>query len=276
MSKKAMWAEVLIFLLFIGALFRGQYADTPRGLSPSRKTAFCRRCPALRLSGFSTRNLQREFEDYTSDQFIFRDEWITLKAASELALGKKENNDVSYGKEQTLIEGFDAPDKSTLDTNMSYVNQLVQNTDANVYFALIPEKSEIWSDRLPNLTPNDSQAELIEYCYGLSNANNVDMLAPLREHADEYIYYRTDHHWTSLGAYYGFTALGKAMGYRRPRAGQLHRPPHRLRQLLRHDLVVERLQLGKARQHGGLCERAGGFEDNQLSHRQPRGRPALR
>ena len=211
MSKKAMWAEVLIFLLFIGGFFVANML-TPQRTFSEQENRVLQTMPRFTFERLFNKEFTTEFEDYTSDQFIFRDEWITLKAASELALGKKENNDVSYGKEQTLIEGFDAPDKSTLDTNMSYVNQLVQNTDANVYFALIPEKSEIWSDRLPNLTPNDSQAELIEYCYGLSNANNVDMLSPLREHADEYIYYRTDHHWTSLGAYYGFTALGKAMG----------------------------------------------------------------
>lgn len=211
MSKKAMWAEVLIFLLFIGGFFVANML-TPQRTFSEQENRVLQTMPRFTFERLFNKEFTTEFEDYTSDQFIFRDEWITLKSASELALGKKENNDVSYGKEQTLIEGFDAPDKSTLDTNMSYVNQLVQNTDANVYFALIPEKSEIWSDRLPNLTPNDSQAELIEYCYGLSNANNVDMLTPLREHADEYIYYRTDHHWTSLGAYYGFTALGKAMG----------------------------------------------------------------
>lgn len=54
-------------------------------------------------------------------------------------MGKEENNDVSYGDGQTLIEAFDAPDNSTLETNMSYLNQLVENTDADVYFALIPE-----------------------------------------------------------------------------------------------------------------------------------------
>lgn len=210
MSKKAMWAEVLIFLLFIGGFFAANLIVPDRTFS-EQENRVLQTLPKFTWQRLFDKEFTTEFESYTTDQFVGRDEWITLKAASELALGKKENNDVSYGKDQTLIEGFDAPDKSTLDTNMSYVNQLVENTDADVYFALIPEKSEIWSDRLPARTPNDSEAELIEYCYGLSNAHNVDMLSVMREHADEYIYYRTDHHWTSLGAYYGYCALGKAM-----------------------------------------------------------------
>ena len=200
MSKKAMWAEVLIFLLFIGGFFVANMLSPQRTFS-EQENRVLQTMPKFTFERLFNKEFTSEFEDFASDQFIWRDEWITLKAASELALGKQENNDVSYGKDQTLIEAFNAPEQSTLNTNMSYVNALVENTDANVYFALIPGKSEIWSDKLPSRTPNDSEAELIEYCYGLSNANNVDMLGALREHADEYIYYRTDHHWTSLGAY---------------------------------------------------------------------------
>ena len=60
--------------------------------------------------------------------------------------------------------------------------------------------------------PRDSQKETIDYCYSNSGAVNVDMLGALSAHKDEYIYYRTDHHWTSLGAYYGYAALAESMG----------------------------------------------------------------
>ncbi len=215
MSKKAMWAEVLIFLAFIFGFFIANIIVPDRAMSEQENTTL-QQLPKFSFERLFNKTFTKQFEDYSSDQFVLRDQWITLKAAAELALGKEENNDVSYGADQTLIEGFDAPDNSALDTNMGYLNQLVQNTDAEVYFALIPEKSEIWSERLPARTPNDSEAEFIEYCYGLSQANNVDILSVMREHADEYVYYRTDHHWTSLGAYYGYSALGKAMDFTVP------------------------------------------------------------
>ena len=215
MSKKAMWAEVLIFLLFIFGFFIANIVVPDREMS-EQENKYLQQFPEFSFQRLIDKTFTSDFEKYTTDQFVGRDEWITLKAASELALGKEENNDVSYAEDQTLIKGFDAPDNSVLEQNMSYVNQLVANTDANVYFALIPEKSEIWADKLPNRTPNDSQEELINFCYSLSNAKNVNMLPVMREHAGEYIYYRTDHHWTSLGAYYGFTALGDAMGINVP------------------------------------------------------------
>ena len=42
------------------------------------------------------------------------------------------------------------------------------------------------------------------------SVKNVNVLRSMVEHVDEYIYYRTDHHWTHLGAYYGYTELMKA------------------------------------------------------------------
>ena len=41
---------------------------------------------------------------------------------------------------------------------------------------------------------------------------SVDVRQTLAEHKDEYIYYRTDHHWTSLGAYYAYQQLCGALG----------------------------------------------------------------
>lgn len=48
--------------------------------------------------------------------------------------------------------------------------------------------------------------------YSAVQAQTVDLCTPLNAHRDEDLYYRTDHHWTSLGAYYGYTALMDAMG----------------------------------------------------------------
>ena len=275
MTKKAMWAEVLIFLTFIFGFFIANLVVPDREMSEQENKSL-QQLPRFSFEALFDKTFTKEFETYTTDQFVLRDEWITLKAASELALGKEENNDVSYGKDQTLIEAFEEPDRSSSDKNVGYLNQLVANTDADVYFALIPGKSEIWADRLPARTPSDSQADYIEYCYGLSEANNVDILGAMREHADEYIYYRTDHHWTSLGAYYGYSAIGKAMDIAVPSARELHRPPRGLRQLLRHDLVQERLLLGEAGQHGDFRRRARGAQDYELPRGLPRRGAALR
>lgn len=45
------------------------------------------------------------------------------------------------------------------------------------------------------------------------NVTFIDAYTELAKHTDEYIYFRTDHHWTHQGAYYGYSALCKAAGF---------------------------------------------------------------
>lgn len=215
MSKKALWAEALIFLAFIGVFFILNLVLPDRQFS-EQENRYLQMKPEFSFKSLFSGDYTSKFETYTTDQFTFRDEWITLKAASELALGKQENNDVHLCENGTLIEGYERPENSALDANMSALNTLVENTDAEVYFALIPDKSDLYASLLPKNAPNDSEKEAIDYCYAQSNATNVDMYSALRAHTDEYIFYRTDHHWTSLGAYYGFSALAESMGFDYP------------------------------------------------------------
>lgn len=55
-------------------------------------------------------------------------------------------------------------------------------------------------------TPQD---DMLNYLHSGMNEDviTVDMFSNLVSHNDEYIYFRTDHHWTALGAYYGYQAL---------------------------------------------------------------------
>lgn len=61
---------------------------------------------------------------------------------------------------------------------------------------------------------SSSQIDMISHCYKNlgSNVISVDAYTPLSQHTGEYIYFRTDHHWTQLGAYYAYTAFCKAAG----------------------------------------------------------------
>ena len=211
MSKKALWIEAIVFLAFIFAFFILNTAQPDREFSEQENRSLQQR-PAFSFDELFSGQYTKDFETYTTDQFTLRDEWITLKAASELALGKRQNNGMFLCDGGTIIEPYEAPEDGKLEANMEALNKLVANTDADVYFALIPGKSDIWAHMLPQNAPRDSEKAAIDYCYSLSDAVNVDIYGKLEEHSGEYIYYRTDHHWTTLGAYYGFSALAESMG----------------------------------------------------------------
>ena len=168
----------------------------------------------FRDGNFFNGQFMRDFETYTTDQFIGRDAWVDLKARTERALGKKENNNVYFADKDTLITRFDQPAADRVTENLNYVNKFVENVDIPVVFSLIPTQACIWADRLPEGAPNASQTDLMAQAQGaVTGATWADVYTPLMEHKDEDIFYRTDHHWTSLGAYYGYTGLASALGY---------------------------------------------------------------
>lgn len=86
---------------------------------------------------------------------------------------------------------------------------------AQVYCLVVPTSIDITLDDATRSSLNTSdQHKAINYLYGSMNTSVkvIDIFDSLRSHSDEYIYYRTDHHWTALGAYYGYLELAKAAG----------------------------------------------------------------
>ena len=150
-----------------------------------------------------------DYESYVNDQFLLRDEWITLKSYTETLFGKVENNGVIYGKDGYLFEKLTSYDEKRLNLNIEAVQKFCEKyPDLSVKFALIPNSYEVLSDKLPIASPVLDQTALINDIYSkVSSAENIDILSALKAHNSEYIYYKTDHHWTTLGAYYAYEKL---------------------------------------------------------------------
>lgn len=211
MTKLTSKIQIIIFTAFIGA-FCLLFFLLPDKANSEQENRELAQAPKFSFEALFADKFTTKFETYTTDQFPFRDSWITLKAASELAIGKKDNNSVYYCADDTVIERYDKPDYALLDSDMEAVNLLVENAGVPVYFTLIPGNSEIHRELLPINAPCYSLKAVADYCYGKSKAANIDVYDALSSHSDEYIFYRTDHHWTSLGAYYAYSAIIEGMG----------------------------------------------------------------
>lgn len=211
MSKTSNLIQITLFMAFIFIFFILILA-IPDVVFSEQENRELAQAPEFSLENLFSGKFTEKFESYATDQFPMRDNWIEVKARSELLIGKKENKGVFLCKSNTLIERYKAPDSNQLRTNIDAVRTLSENADVPVYFALIPGASEIHCNLLPKNAPNDSQKDVIDFCYENSGAVNIDMYSALKSHSDEYIFYRTDHHWTSLGAYYGYTTLMDTMG----------------------------------------------------------------
>ena len=155
-----------------------------------------------------------DFEDYVVDQFPLRDKWINLKAWGERVLGKKENNSVYFGTDkQTLFAHFNVLSDEELEKRVGYVNALGGKLNVPLYFSIIPDKSFVWADRLPDNAPNVDDGSMIADTMELvsGDVNYIDLRDALNIAAND-PFYRTDHHWTTFGAYRGYIALQNGMG----------------------------------------------------------------
>ena len=210
MSKKFSLFLSALFCAFLGGVAVISLLLPDQDFSPL-ENRYLQKPPKLSAETLSSGKFMEDAEDYVSDHIAGRDLWVATKAWSERLSGKKENNGVYFAKENTLINRVDEPDMDKLTKDVGYVNALAGNVSVPVYFGLIPSAAEIWNDRLPQGAPTADEHKIIDKLYFSTGAATIDLYGALEPHRSEDIYYRTDHHWTSLGAFYGANAIFHAM-----------------------------------------------------------------
>lgn len=154
-----------------------------------------------------------DYEKYVTDQFVGRDKWIYLKTMTDIVLQKKVVNGVYLAADNYLIEQHLPQDykDEQVQKKLALLENLVLEWDAKVM--LVPTADNILFDKLPvNALYYDETALLEQVVSLVGEERYVDVYTELKSHSEENIYYRTDHHWTSLGAYYGYMAWAEAFG----------------------------------------------------------------
>lgn len=222
MSKKYSIFITVLFCVFIFGFGIAQFILPDKEFS-EQENRYLAQMPELdfgelntlgKSGNFFTGEFMEDFEDYIVDQFPLRDWWINLKARSEKLLGKQENNKVYFGTDgQTLFAQYTRPTLEELEKRVGYVNKLADNLSAlnvPVYFSLIPDKSFVWADRLPANAPHVDDGSVLTDAEALcgDNVNWIDLSGAL---GGDDAFYRTDHHWSTMGAYQGYLALMTAM-----------------------------------------------------------------
>ena len=212
MKKTMQIVTAVMFCLFIGGFGLLHILLPDQSFSPV-ENRYLSQMPTFSISKLVDGSYTEDLETYLEDQFPLRDKWIGLKTRYEYALGKREFGSDSRGYVYVCGDRLIAKvvESDRAEQNLSYVQDLVEKSDIPVYLGLIPTAAEVWRDKLPEGAESFDQLGYIEKGEE-TGAVYVDMAGVLMDHAGEEIYYRTDHHWTSLGAYYGYTALLEAMG----------------------------------------------------------------
>ncbi|MDD2235469.1 MAG: DHHW family protein [Desulfitobacteriaceae bacterium] len=192
---------ILLFSLSIGNLLCGDriFSDTENRYLSSK--------PPVAVSAVLSGNYAEKLEAYINDQFVWRDAWISLKTNAQITLLHKDINGVYLAKDGYLIQRVSEQDlnREQIEENIEAVNMFFARTSLpqkNLSLMIVPTSGLILSEKLPPFAPMFNQNEMIETIkQSVSDCLFVDLRQQLLDKKDEYIYFKTDHHWTTRGAF---------------------------------------------------------------------------
>lgn len=165
--------------------------------------------PRFSFESFVNGDYLNGVNDYINDHFAFRNIYLKLNSWWEVSvMGKKENNGVYIGKDGYLFEKFKygEEEKEKVKNNVSAISnfaETMQEINIPTYFVLVPNSIYINSDKLPKNVEVPDQEEIINTVNSnVKNTKNINVTSALKEENKiKPLYFKTDHHMNSDGAY---------------------------------------------------------------------------
>lgn len=179
--------------------------------------------PEIEMKEIMSGRFETEYEEYLTDQFFLRDEWIGLKTSVERLLLKRESKDIYFGKDDYLIEKH--TETFTSDIAQRNITILAQFTEkykekfstGRMTVMIVPNAVDILKEKLPPFaSPYNEDYYLKQIAASLPEGVWFDTASVLRQHTDEELFYRTDHHWKTLAAFYVYRAWAQKQRYALP------------------------------------------------------------
>lgn len=198
-------AMVLLFLIIPDRTFSENENRTLAG------------APGLSLKALSSGSFADDFDTYLADQFPGRDLFVRLKTASDRVMGKDEIGGVYAAADGRLIEDVNVPSEEAMTRLGDGLTALrAAFPDLNYYFLLAPTAATVHRDLLPLNAPCADESAYMDRYFSLAESAGftpVDVRETLTAHSDDYLYYRTDHHWTTESAYLSYRVFAEAAGF---------------------------------------------------------------
>lgn len=166
--------------------------------------------PSVSIENIFDGSFMIGFESFVEDHFPFREFFLNLKTNIFKLSGITKQSDVYFGKDGYLLQEFNEP--SNMDKIIKIVNRFKENNEnINMSFLLAPTSIYINKSKLPSNVTYD-EGKVIEYYKENLNVDFIDVKDKLLENNKEYLYYKTDHHWTTKGAYYAYLVYCEEKG----------------------------------------------------------------
>ena len=206
-KKKKVFTKQITALVFLGMLVILCFLNLVLGDKKVPK-------PKLTVDGILDGGYMEEYGEYFTNRFFGGGAFRGLQFSVQTMFGQRESKGIYKGEGQYLLEKIAAPDEKAVEENIQKIQELAGTYyNIPVYFMLVPDASNIQSEKLPSYAverDQKKQFDKIQEQLGVG-VSWVEVSKALMKHSDEELYYRTDRNWTTLGAYYGYEALAAAM-----------------------------------------------------------------
>lgn len=200
----------VVFCALIGGLSLASLVAPTRAESETENRSLAQ-MPEFSFEALFNDSFTKSYEEFITDQFVGRDSWIAAKTSAEKLIGRRESNGVYLAKDDYFIDGT-VPDEEQAEKNFGFLRSFAEDVSGkyNLRILIAPTASLILSDKLPYGAPTWDQAAYLDRISELPGA--LDVRQNMSEFSNNYIYYRTDHHWTADGMYIAYRSLCESLG----------------------------------------------------------------
>lgn len=211
MDKLKNFIYILMFLAFIFGISALNILTPDKAISETENRPL-QEYPIFTWERLVSGKFTSEFDEYMTDQFIFKDSWVGVKSDIERLLLKGKNNGVYFAQQGYLLEEFISSGQYFI-RNLESINSFHEKLpELKTEVLLTPTAVSIYEDLLPAYAPIYDQKLMLQTASATLDLDVIDVYSTLLEHKTEDIFYKTDHHWTTLGAFYAYQSLMNAIG----------------------------------------------------------------
>ena len=172
--------------------------------------------PKFSVGNYLAGRFESQLDNYVSDQFAWRNAFIKIKSAADLTIGQIKANGVFKAKDSYLMEDITYPDESSVAADIKALKKFKKKYKGKkMYFMLVPNAANILADKLPaGVVTHDQNADMDMLFKAVKKMGYepIDVRDDLAGASKkQQVYYRTDHHWTTDGAYIAYRKAAEVM-----------------------------------------------------------------
>lgn len=213
MTSKSKYIISVIFVAFIG-IFAVLFWVLPKSDFSPKEKRYLQGFPEISVQSLTDGTFETDFENYINDHMVLRDVFMGVNSYSNIAVLNNGSDGVYKCSDGYLIN--EPATDSRLDLNLSVTADFKDKTGIDTTVMIVPSTGYIMDDKLPLVHKNyndDRYYNRIESFCQKNGLDFVDLRDTFKSHKNStQLYYKTDHHWTTVGAYLAYQSLCEKWG----------------------------------------------------------------